>query len=474
MVTLPNIIEMALVIAKLEGPAVSQYCTLRILPATLDESLYDLAGELVRFLLRSGREIEHAPTESHTLTSPKLLGFLIFGSSHKKSSLDKRLKLFKLPSTKPHCLPLRWPTEGLYPLVVTPFRHRPGLYPLKLRLFHFLLASSPLFIVGLRPDQAIQTGGGGSPQPPWRDGEVVISLGGFAGVALRRCLRRSGQLLPPPSSLVSSCDRFGALAPLFLKLQKEVGRCPLPLLDSQSKAWQLLEIAMSGLDFTACDGRTRTCRPCFAYPSVEAPSRRSVVPRTVLRLRFSIDPSDFDAAKLYSHPHGCVRTLLVGFLWSSSSFKEQSLHVASVKSILESHASYLMSGKELSSCAQLKNFAAGLELIGQKLQISELQNRLDAEFLPAQMCSVKFKEWIVVLATLLQRSESTNDLLQILEEKLSATPREGSSRVLVFEHNVSLESVQISKADSEPTWLIAVKGRARRDIGLDLINGLIL
>ncbi|KAF3520188.1 hypothetical protein DY000_02061902 [Brassica cretica] len=446
MVTLPNTIEMALVIAKLEGPAVSQYCTLRILP-----------GHLM---------------------SPSMI---LLESCHKKSSLDKRLKLFKLPSTKPHCLPLRWPTEGLYPLVVTPFRHRPGLYPLKLRLFHFLLASSPLFIVGLRPDQAIQTGGGGSPQPPWRDGEVVISLGGFAGVALRRCLRRSGQLLPPPSSLVSSCDRFGALAPLFLKLQKEVGRCPLPLLDSQSKAWQLLEIVMSGLDFTACDGRTRTCRPCFAYPSVEAPSRRSVVPRTVLRLRFSIDPSNFDAAKLYSHPHGCVRTLLVVFLWSSSSFKEQSLHVASVKSILESHASYLMSGKELSSCAQLKNFAAGLELIGQKvginstvLQISELQNRLDAEFLPAQMCSVKFKEWIVVLATLLQRSESTNDLLQILEEKLSATPREGSSRVLVFEHNVSLESVQISKADSEPTWLIAVKGRARRDIGLDLINGLIL
>ncbi|CAF1699224.1 hypothetical protein Bca4012_001532 [Brassica carinata] len=198
-------------------------------------------------------------------------------------------------STKPHCLPLRWPTEGLYPLVATPFRHHPSLYPLKLRLLHFLLASSPLFIVGLRPDQAIQTGGGGSPQPPWRDGEVVISLGGFAGVALRRCLRRSGQLLPPPSSLVSSCDRFGDLAPLFLKLQKEVGHCPLPLLDSQSKAWQLLEIAISGLDFTACDGRTRTCRPCFAYPSVEAPSRWFVVPRSVLRLRFSIDLSDFDA-----------------------------------------------------------------------------------------------------------------------------------------------------------------------------------
>lgn len=34
-----------------------------------------------------------------------------------------------------------------------------------------------------------------------------------------------------------------------------------------------------------------------------------------------------------------------------------------------------------------------------------LQNRLDAEFLLANMCSVKFKEWIVVLATLLRRSE---------------------------------------------------------------------
>jgi hypothetical protein len=38
----------------------------------------------------------------------------------------------------------------------------------------------------------------------------------------------------------------------------------------------------------------------------------------------------------------------VPFLWSSTSFKEQSAHVASVKNILESHASYLMSGKELS------------------------------------------------------------------------------------------------------------------------------
>jgi len=34
-----------------------------------------------------------------------------------------------------------------------------------------------------------------------------------------------------------------------------------------------------------------------------------------------------------------------------------------------------------------------------------LQSRLDADFLLAHMCSVKFKEWIVVLATLLRRSE---------------------------------------------------------------------
>ncbi|KAK2978497.1 hypothetical protein RJ640_006196 [Escallonia rubra] len=118
----------------------------------------------------------------------------------------------------------------------------------------------------------------------------------------------------------------------------------------------------------------------------------------------------------------------------STSFKEPSAHVASVKNILESHASYLMSGKELSKLvafvkgtqfdlveylqrekygsARLENFASGLELIGQKLQMGTLQSRLDAEFLLAHMCSVKFKEWIVVLATLLRRSEVLFDLFQ--------------------------------------------------------------
>ncbi|KAL6176386.1 hypothetical protein ACLB2K_053020 [Fragaria x ananassa] len=181
-----------LVIAKLEGPAVSQYCALRLLQATLDESLYELAGELVRFLLRSGREYEQASTDTdrQAPSSPRFLGYFGFRSSNRKQSLDK-----------------------------------------------------------------------------------------------------------------------------------------------------------------------------------------------------------------------------------SSSFKEQSAHVASVKNILESHASYLMSGKELSKlvafvkgtqfdlveylqrerfgCARLENFASGLELIGQKLQMSILQSRFDAEFLLAHMCSVKFKEWIV-------------------------------------------------------------------------------
>ncbi|KAM1000977.1 hypothetical protein ACFX2I_007557 [Malus domestica] len=195
-----------LVIAKLEGPAVSQYCALRLLQATLDESLYELAGELVRFLLRSGREYEQPSTDSDGL-SPKILGYFGFRTNFRKQSLDK-----------------------------------------------------------------------------------------------------------------------------------------------------------------------------------------------------------------------------------STSFKEQNAHVASVKSILESHANFLMSGKELSKLvafvkgtqfdlveylqrerngsARLENFASGLELIGQKLQMGTLQSRFDAEFLLAHMCSVKFKEWIVVLATLLRRSEVLFDLFQ--------------------------------------------------------------
>ncbi|RLN07698.1 guanine nucleotide exchange factor subunit Rich-like [Panicum miliaceum] len=196
-----------LVIAKLEGPAVSQYCALRLLQATLDESLYELAGELVRFLLRSGRDFENATSDSEKL-SPRFLGYFLFRSPYKRQSSDLK----------------------------------------------------------------------------------------------------------------------------------------------------------------------------------------------------------------------------------SNSMKELSPHIASVMNILESHASYLMSGKELSKLvafvkgtqfdlveylqrerlgsARLENFASALELIGQKLQMDTLQSRLDAEFLLAHMCSVKFKEWIVVLATLLRRAEVLVDLFR--------------------------------------------------------------
>lgn len=224
-----------LVIAKLEGPAVSQYCALRLLQATLDESLYELAGELVRFLLRSGREYDQASADSDRL-SPRFLGYFLFRSGYRRPSLDK-----------------------------------------------------------------------------------------------------------------------------------------------------------------------------------------------------------------------------------STSFKEQNAHVSSVKNILESHASYLMSGKELSKLvafvkgtqfdlveylqrerygsARLENFASGLELIGKKLQMSTLQSRLDAEFLLAHMCSVKFKEWIVVLATLLRRSEVLFDLFQHDMRLWKAYSATLQSHPMFAEYNDLLEAL---------------------------------
>ena len=48
-----------------------------------------------------------------------------------------------------------------------------------------------------------------------------------------------------------------------------------------------------------------------------------------------------------------------------------------------------------------------------QLEMGTLQSRLDAEFLLAHMCSVKFKEWIVVLATLLRRAEVLVVLIDI-------------------------------------------------------------
>lgn len=114
--------------------------------------------------------------------------------------------------------------------------------------------------------------------------------------------------------------------------------------------------------------------------------------------------------------------------------KETSAHIATVKRILENHAGYLMSHKMLrelvafvkgtqfdlteflqssgGSSARLQDFASALHIIGQKLDMNILQSRLDAEFLLAHMCTVGFKEWIVVLATLLRRMEVLLDLFR--------------------------------------------------------------
>ncbi|CAN6911154.1 unnamed protein product, partial [Brassica oleracea var. botrytis] len=136
-------------------------------------------------------------------------------------------------------LSFRWPTEGLYPSVATSFRHRFLASALScFGLFHFLLASSPLFIVGLRPDQTIQTGGCGCPQLPWRDGDVVISPGGFAGVALRRCLRRSGQ---------DTASTVSPLSPLATALVRTSPSCSNSSVLQASEGSWLLSSASLGV-----------------------------------------------------------------------------------------------------------------------------------------------------------------------------------------------------------------------------------
>ncbi|GJM87069.1 hypothetical protein PR202_ga02987 [Eleusine coracana subsp. coracana] len=67
--------------------------------ATLDESLYELAGELVRFLLRSGRDFENATTDSEKL-SPRFLGYFLFRSPYKRQSSD--LKSNSMKELSPH------------------------------------------------------------------------------------------------------------------------------------------------------------------------------------------------------------------------------------------------------------------------------------------------------------------------------------------------------------------------------------
>ncbi|KAL4382265.1 hypothetical protein AHAS_Ahas04G0216200 [Arachis hypogaea] len=85
-----------------------------------------------------------------------------------------------------------------------------------------------------------------------------------------------------------------------------------------------------------------------------------------------------------------------------------------------------------------------------------LQSRLDADFLLAHMCSLKFKEWIVVLATLLRRSEvlhcdiaymrslcwqvhSSDEILQVLFD--------------LFQHDVWLWKAYSTTLQSHPIFV---------------------
>lgn len=68
-----------LVIDKLEGPTIGQKNALRLLQATLQVKLYELAGELVRFLVRSGREFSSTEREDDTSSESLLKSFFSFG-----------------------------------------------------------------------------------------------------------------------------------------------------------------------------------------------------------------------------------------------------------------------------------------------------------------------------------------------------------------------------------------------------------
>ncbi|KAH0857560.1 hypothetical protein HID58_085821, partial [Brassica napus] len=125
-----------------------------------------------------------------------------------------------------------------------------------------------------------------------------ISPGGFAAVALRRCLCRFGQY---SASTVSPMYPLAAALELWLLRSSSFSR----KLVVQRLEWTSL-LAMAG--------------PGLADPALPlllsmSPSGWSAVPRTVLRLRFSIGPSDFDAGsgfKIFSLVscllNGCLKT----------------------------------------------------------------------------------------------------------------------------------------------------------------------
>ncbi|KAF1896219.1 hypothetical protein Lal_00027286 [Lupinus albus] len=81
-----------LVIAKLEGPAVSQYCAFTAITGNTRRIVVRACWELVRFLLRSGREYDQSLSDSDKL-SPRFLGYFLFRSSDRKQPLDRSTSL---------------------------------------------------------------------------------------------------------------------------------------------------------------------------------------------------------------------------------------------------------------------------------------------------------------------------------------------------------------------------------------------
>ncbi|CAM6095693.1 unnamed protein product [Calypogeia fissa] len=110
------------------------------------------------------------------------------------------------------------------------------------------------------------------------------------------------------------------------------------------------------------------------------------------------------------------------------------VHHATVKHILEKHAAHLMELKELQELvafakgtqfditdflksekgksARLEDFSSALRIIGAKLDVDTPEGRLDTEFLLGHMRAVGFKEWVVVLGTLLRFPEVLLELFR--------------------------------------------------------------
>uniref|UniRef100_A0A7I4D4R9 RIC1 C-terminal alpha solenoid region domain-containing protein n=1 Tax=Physcomitrium patens TaxID=3218 RepID=A0A7I4D4R9_PHYPA len=173
--------------------------------------------------------------------------------------------------------------------------------------------------------------------------------------------------------------------------------------------------------------RTATCY-ILVIEKLEGPTISQHNAIRLLKVRFLLRCGREDEAQEKEVPrygNGLISSLLG--LTISTPWVEKEQNFAVVKRTLEEHASFLMRKLELrdlvafvkatqfdftaflyterGKAARLDDFASSLLIVGQKLNMDELEGRQDAEFLLTHMCSVGFQEWTVVLATLLRRVE---------------------------------------------------------------------